>query len=549
MSIKHLFIPILLFVALGARAQRPTPGSDTVLKGSTIEVIQAYTPKVKQSPKPEWIPQLPPVDTNRPAISFEVPQQTLYFPYNSLPLNPLELGRAPFVLPFPNYIKAGGGNMSTIFVDAGIGGIYGKNYESAIHLHHLSQKGNIVNQQSSLSGLEADGMLHKAKTDWHGALIAQRNQYKYYGYDHQLHNYNEDTVNQVYTTIRGIIDLKNRTDSNGSRFTYHPSVNGSYYGAKLNTSEVSFGFDAPFNYMVDSSLDLQIAVRGAYSNFNNDTQAISNSVTGAWPGLSLHGEHMAGHALVGLVLGMDGSGYILPDIAGEYKAGGNKFFISAGWQASLRRNTYEELTTENPYMRNIYTVLQTRRDEVYGQFRARGGDHFTYSGRISWWSFADLATFLNNNGDQKEFDVLYQDVKAISFKAAARYTVADRWSVGGSADFYSYYNISTRFAGPSQYVWHEPAMRIKADFTITPVKKLTCNAYLSILGGIQARDVPGNVVDLPTIFDAGVSAEYQLIPRLSVFAQINNLFNNKYQRWYGYDVYGLNIYGGLRLKF
>jgi outer membrane receptor protein involved in Fe transport len=47
----------------------------------------------------------------------------------------------------------------------------------------------------------------------------------------------------------------------------------------------------------------------------------------------------------------------------------------------------------------------------------------------------------------------------------------------------------------------------------------------------------------------GGNAEYQIVPRLSVFVQLNNLLNNKYQRWQYYEAYGLNIYGGLRLKF
>ena len=549
MSVKPLFILILLTAAFGARAQRNAPSNDTVLKGSTIEVIQAYTPKVKQSPKPEWVPQLPPVDTNHPAISFDVPQQTLYYSYNSLPLSPLVLGKPPLELPFPNYIKAGGGNMSTIFLDAGIGGIYGKGYETAIHLHHFSQKGNITNQQSSLSGIEAEGTFHRTKSDIHAVIMGERNQYNYYGYNHSYHNYSEDTVNQVYGTIRGIIDLKKNADSNGSKFFYHPAINASVYMGKPNTSETSIGINAPFSYMIDSAVDIQIALRGQLTNFTNDTQSINNSYAGAWPGFSLHGVHAAGHALLGLAMGKDGDGYLLPDLLGQYKADGNKYIISAGWQATLRQNTYEEMTRENPYMLNIYAVQQTRRDEVFGQFQGRGGDHFTFSGRVSWWSMMGLPVFLNDAGDQSRFYVVYQDVKAISFKAAARYTKANRWSVGGSADFYSFYNISSQYIGVDQYVWHEPAMRIKGDFSINPIPKLTCNAYMTILGGIHARDTALNVIDLPTAIDMGLSAEYQIVPRLSVFAQINNLLNNKYQRWYGYEAYGLNIYGGLRLKF
>src|ERR1700733_5748255 len=107
MSVKHFFIlSSFLIAASGARAQ--SAGSDTVLKGSTIEVLQAYKPEVKQAPKPEWIPQLPPPDTTHPVLNIEVPQQTLYYSYSSEPLRPLALGKDMPAPPYQSYIKAGG---------------------------------------------------------------------------------------------------------------------------------------------------------------------------------------------------------------------------------------------------------------------------------------------------------------------------------------------------------------------------------------------------------------------------------------------------------
>ena len=83
-------------------------------------------------------------------------------------------------------------------------------------------------------------------------------------------------------------------------------------------------------------------------------------------------------------------------------------------------------------------------------------------------------------------------------------------------------------------------------------KKFVARTYFALLSGIHARDTlgpPARIVTLQPIADLGVSAEYSIISRLSAFAELDNLLNDKYQRWYGYQAYGLNIYGGLRLKF
>ncbi len=541
MSVKTFFIlSVSLIVAYSARAQRATPGNDTVLKGSSIEVIQAYKPQIKQAPKPEWIPQLPPSDTTHPPFNYDVPQQTLYYTYSSLPLRPLALGKEQARPPFPNYIKLGGGNLSTLFLDAGVGGISGKNYETDIHLHHISQQGKIVNQQSALSGIEAEGMFHNNQSDWHTAIIAERNQYNYYGGDQSAY-FLPDSIKQVYTTIRAVVDMKNKQDSN-TVLNYHPAINASFYNARLNASEITIGLSAPVTYKIDSNLDFQGALTGAFTSYNVNSVATNNNFIELQPGINLHKDPLNGHALFGFALGKGSNIYFLPDILIAYNIGA-KFTVSGGWQALLRQNTYEQLTTENPYLSGSYTVMQSKTQEAFINLTGNSGDHLSFSGRISWWNLNSLPTFLNDIGDHRQFYVDYQDVKAISFKTAARYQVANTWSLGVTGDFYSF------SGGAEKYVWQQPATKIKGDFMVIPVHKLTVTAYLALLGGIYSKDFNHNVVKLNMIADIGGNAEYQIIPRLSAFAQVNNLFNDKYQRWYSYQVYGLNIYGGIRLKF
>ncbi|MFI5196930.1 MAG: hypothetical protein ACHQD8_07550, partial [Chitinophagales bacterium] len=534
MNVKSLFILILLAASYGARGQRTVPANDTVMKGATIEVIQSYKPKVRQAPKPAWIPQLPPADTTHPAFSYDVPQQTLYYSYSSLPLRPLALGRDTITLPFQNYVKAGGGNLSTLFLDAGIGSISGPGYETAIHLHHLSQKGNIKYQQSALSGIDADAMLHKDNSEWHIGVMGERDQYYHYGFEN---NQGADSLKQTYTTARLCVDMKNKADS-AEKLNYHPAINVSYYAARFNTSEVTVGFDAPVTYKFDPAIEARVALKGAITNYSVNSVSTSNNIIELLPGINIHKDELSGHALLGFALGLSTGMYVLPDILATYQIPDTKFTVSGGWQASLRQNTYEQLSTENPYIYNTYHVLQTRKDEIFAQILSSSGDHLTYSGRLSWWSFDQLPAFLNDIGNEKQFYVVYDRVNAVSLQAGARYQVANIWSVGITGDFYVFNN------GSLPHVWHEPNTKIKCDFIITPLSQLTVTAYLALLGGIYAKDIAGNIVKLDMIADAGCNAEYQFIPRLSAFVQVNNLFNDKYQRWRGYQVYGLNIYGG-----
>ncbi len=540
MRIKSFLVLMFVAGAFSAKAQR-APGSDTVLKGSTIEVIQAYKPQIKSAPKPEWVPQVPPADTTHPSFTYDVPQQTLYYTYSSMPLRPLALGKEAAKLPYPNYVKLGGGNFSTVFLDAGIAQFYGQGYETNIHLHHISQSGTLTDQRTALSGIEAEGMLHTAKADWHATVSGERNQYSFYGGDRTV-LLTADSMKQVYTAIRAAIDVKNREDSS-TLLTYHPAINASFYNARFDANEINLGFNAPVVYKFSKAIDGQAAILGSLVNYTAGTVTQNNNFLEVLPGIRFHEDHVSGHALFGFALGKDSKTYFLPDVEGAYAIPNTKFTVSAGWKASLRQNTYEQLTTENPYLYSFDSIRQTRSDEVFLNLLGSYGDHLSFSGRISYWDNKELPTFLNDLGDMKHFYVRYQDAKAISFKLGARYQVANIWSVGATADFYGFYGQS------DPHVWGQPNLKIKGDFMVVPIRKLTVTAYLALLNGIYARDASHNPVKLNMIADLGANAEYQLISRLSAFVQVSNLFSDKYQRWNGYPVYGLNIYGGLRLKF
>lgn len=542
MSVRFVFILLVLAAVHTARGQRGMPVRDTVIKGSTIEVIQSYKPTIKQAPKPEWIPQLPPTDTTHPVFSYDVPQQTLYYTYASSPLKPLALGRETPKIPFPNYVKLGGGNLSTLYLDAGIGGIRSKAFESNIHLHHISQKGDIEHQQTSLSGLEAEGIIHGGKIDWEVSLSGARNQYNYYGYNHGLYSFTDDSVQQAYTSIKAGLALRNGTN-NQSKLTYSPSVYGGLYNAAFGTSEVSAGLSLPFEYKFDNTVQALVTIKSDYAHLKTLDTAKDNELMAVIPGVRVSLGNFTGTALVGFALGTGNALYILPDIKFAYRLPRSQATFIAGMQYTVRQNTYEQLTTENPYINNSYTLLQTRRDEYYAGMQGKAGAHFSFSGRVSFWNFKGLPTYLNNFGDNKQFGIVYDTVDAVSFQLSARYAQGNKWSAGISGQLYNFTN------GTQQYVWHEPALRMKGDFNATLFSKLNVGVYICVLDGIYAKDISNKAVALSPVLDIGGNAEYQIVKRLSAFVQLSNIFNNNYQRWYGYNAYGINIYGGLRLKF
>ncbi|NDC41669.1 MAG: hypothetical protein EBZ77_08985, partial [Chitinophagia bacterium] len=116
MKNRQLYVLVILLAATQQGVFAQQKGGDTTLKTNTvIEVVQEYKPQVKKAPKPGWMPVLPKPDTTHPVFNFAVPQQTLYYSYSPEPIKPMTLGKVAKTLPFGNYVKAGVGNLQTLY--------------------------------------------------------------------------------------------------------------------------------------------------------------------------------------------------------------------------------------------------------------------------------------------------------------------------------------------------------------------------------------------------------------------------------------------------
>jgi hypothetical protein len=535
-------ILITAFLLAAAWCSGQGAGKDTVLNGSVIEVIQTYKPQVRAASRPEWMPQLPANDTTHPVFKYAVPQQPLFYSYHSDPLKPLALGKDTVPLPLPNYVMAGVGNLTTLFLDAGIGSYSGPGYETFLHVHHLSQKGPVKFEQSALTGLEAEGMLHREKGDWHGTLGVERNQYYYYGYNHALYDYNNsDSLRQTFLDVALNADYRMK-DEGESPFSVHPYIDADYYGARFKTHESDFGFDVPMSYELKDDLEGKLNVFGHFAGLAADTVSKSNVLFGLAPGAELKRETYSGHAYLGLAFGQGGTAHVLPDIEGKVDIPHSPIRVSAGWLASEFRNTYKELTTENPYLVGNYKLTQTRKDELFVNAEGQLGQ-LNFTGRAGWDNFKGLPGFLDTSGDRKQFSPVYDTVSALFFQMGAKYLMADKYVIGLSAVYRDFYQ------GTSLHPWEVPGLTLQADAAISPMAGLTLSAYLTVMSGIYALDTKNKVADLKPITDFGCNGEYRLNLQFSAFMQVSNMLNSHYQRWMGYDSYGVNIYGGVRMKF
>ena len=67
--------------------------------------------------------------------------------------------------------------------------------------------------------------------------------------------------------------------------------------------------------------------------------------------------------------------------------------------------------------------------------------------------------------------------------------------------------------------------------------------------GLHYKLADGTSDNLNSLFDLSLGAEYLFTENIGAFFDVNNLLDNKRQRWRYYPTYGLNVMLGLTARF
>ena len=98
--------------------------------------------------------------------------------------------------------------------------------------------------------------------------------------------------------------------------------------------------------------------------------------------------------------------------------------------------------------------------------------------------------------------------------------------------------------------WHLPSTELNVTATyLTLEDKLRLKGELYIENGVPYRTDEGTTDNLNGLFDLSFAADYQISKNFGAFLNLNNIASNKRQRWHRYPTFGLNVLGGIKLRF
>lgn len=545
-------IPKIILLTAGLIGTLALQAQKDTTKTQAIEITSAYKPVLRNAVKINFSGSQMAMDTIRPLLSYLVPSQNLFYAYQPISLKPLALTMDEALqLGNRNYLKAGFGSYSTPYVKAGFSLGDGKTTLANITGSYIASKGKLIEHQdySKLNVTAAASYFLPKQEVYAKVALDQHNNYLY-GYDHSLFNYSKNDIQQKFQNISLGGGLKN-TVPNSLNLNYNPNIEYNIFTSKNQVNEGTFKANIPVTFVIDDEFSAKVEASADLTKYSTknlipNNVSFTNNILQVSPSIVYKGELVTFNA--GLTpVSNNGDFSLLPNVYVEAQIAENTFMLQAGWIGHYQKNNYKNLSDVNPWLQPMNFQTNTKETEYYAGIKGTLGSHFSVSAKAGFLKYKDFALFVTDTAslDQKAYKVVYEPTASnIKIHGDINYIDQDKLSLTAGLTLNGYTGFET-----NDKAWNTVPMEFTASGRYLAIKKLMLKADFYMFNGGKSIS-KGNVrAGLNGASDLSLGAVYEINKNFSVWADANNVFNDKYERWNRYPVYGVNFLGGILIKF
>ncbi|RZJ69428.1 TonB-dependent receptor [Flavobacterium sp.] len=548
-----------------------------------VNVVKPYTPTISDAFKVKETPQLEDsVTTKKEIIKYNIfsfPVASTFTPSKG---RAAAVDKTPRPRLFQNYATLGVGNYLNLIGELYVVQEVGDNGFVGGSFRHFSSRGGI--KEAVLD----DKFSNTALDLTYGSNVDNLSFNIDAGYQHQIYNwyglyvdepffdtnlFNSIDPQQTYhnayvggrlemteSFFKGATLKYNRFwdayDSAENRFIFKPQFDFDIAETSVKTDlivdYVGGEFDRPYlGGVTDASLKYGFANFGIHPSFvvNRDEWTVN---IGAAAFYSMNTEQS------------EGKFFVYPEVTATFKVVGDLMVLYLGAEGGLDQNSYRDFTNVNPFVSPTLAIAPTNRQfEFYGGLKGKLANSVSYNVRGFFKSEKDKAMFLLNrfpaadgNPDLggyeygNSFGLVYDNVKTIGGYGEIIADFSKNVSLGLNATFQTY---DTEF---SEEAWNLPQVRVGANLDVDITKKWYAGADVFYVGErkdvLNFTEVLGGTTEIATLkgyFDANAHVGYQHNERLSGFLKLNNIANQKYEKWLNTPVQGFQVMLGANYKF
>lgn len=543
---KVLFaVSFLLCIAVHAQPQDP--------KKKTIDITSTFKPVLREASKINFDAAPPTADTAKPRLNYNIPVQNLLFAYQPADLKPVALQVDSLTAwEYSNYIKAGIGNVHQPYVQAGFS--FGNNTSSYFNVfaNHYTSKGDLPFQKNSLTNVGVTGTVRTIENhEWNGRIGFKSEDYYFYGYQPTTLSFTKDQLLQRFQTFEGKLHFRNYAPTEFG-LLYDPNLSVSVFANSMNprgketnsvlTLPLEKRFGDTWAFRLGLVADLTGYAPGGGMNgkgtINNNIFLVKPTLVYKTPSVHIHG---------GIIPSWDQRKFnLLPNVMIDFNVPEQPFTVQAGFIGYYDKGSYQRFADINPWIAQPDSLLNTRVQEIYAGVKGSAGSHLTYNAKVGYNTYRNMALFVNDAVDGKTFQAIYDPkINAFHLHSEVGYTIGEAFSANAKFDM----NI---FGEPERQLeaYGLLPMEFNTSLKWRLMKDLWLRGDLFAWDGAQFRSKDGQSafkgdggVDLST------GLEFRITRQFNLWVQMNNILNNRYERWNQYQAYGFNILGGIVYSF
>jgi len=243
------------------------------------------------------------------------------------------------------------------------------------------------------------------------------------------------------------------------------------------------------------------------------------------------------------------------DVRAEWKAVPKIISIYAGLTGGYKVNTMNNSLSENRYLSPAIRIDDTYTPiELYAGLKVKPLYNLLLDAYIDYKQMNNQYFFINR--EYKNSTITSVDSTIYSNRFDAIYSAASHLKIGMRANYNLRNRVNIELKGAYNgwtvesmaYAWNKPKWEadLSTDIKITKDLSISANAFLE---GARFAKLGDTAIRMRPKIDINLGTSYSYNNWLTFFGKINNLINNQYQEYYGYQVQGINALVGASFSF
>jgi hypothetical protein len=368
-----------------------------------------------------------------------------------------------------------------------------------------------------------------------------------YGFRPTTIPYTKDNILNKYNSAGVSVHLSNKTDALFG-IHYSPSISFNFLQSGVEEREYETSISAPVSKNLGTDFKISLQPTVSFSStvlplipnnltINNNLFSMPSTFSWITDKFQIH--------LGAAPTSNNGVYAVLPDVKAVAVLPNNPVRFEIGWSGRFDKNNLRSLAAFNPWVRVPNSFSNTKVVEQYLGVKIPVGDHFSYGATLSLFEYENQALFVNSFTDGRLFKVLFEPtMRAFQLHANMSYTLQDKLNIICGIRFKKYSGLTVQ-----KEAWGLLPLELNGSLHWKFSDKISFTSSVYAWDGAQSLNAQLVSKKLPAAADFSVGATLSVVKNAKFWLQVNNLLNNKYERWNQYEVFGRNVVAGFVYSF